>query len=185
MWMHSDQRLIARCYLARTLLLQGLADQARRHARTAFEEAQVAGDLPLCFYFAEVAAPIAIMTGELDAAARSVAALIDLSTKQSVTFWTSCGPCLQAVLLIKRGEFVEGATLLSNSLETFRRTGNTVYYLALLGSLAEGLAGAGLLSEAQSTNDEALAESKRDGQGWYLPELLRIKGELLLQDMQA
>jgi DNA-binding winged helix-turn-helix (wHTH) protein len=26
---------------------------------------------------------------------------------------------------------------------------------------------------------------KRDGQGWYLPELLRIKGELLLRDMKV
>jgi predicted ATPase len=34
-------------------------------------------------------------------------------------------------------------------------------------------------------NEEALAESKRDGQGWYLPEFLRIRGELLLQDQQA
>jgi predicted ATPase len=33
--------------------------------------------------------------------------------------------------------------------------------------------------------DEAIVESKRDGQGWYLPELLRIKGELLLRDMRA
>jgi predicted ATPase/DNA-binding winged helix-turn-helix (wHTH) protein len=186
MWIHLDQRLMARCHLARTLLLQGLADQAKWHARLAFEDAQAAGhDLSLCFYFGEVAASIAIMTGDLDAAARSVSALIEISTKQSVTFWTSYGPCLQAVLLIRRGEFLEGATLLSKSLDTFHRTGNTVYYLALLGSLAEGLAGAGQLAEARSANEDALAESKRDGQGWYLPELLRIKGELLLRDTRA
>src|SRR5262249_5500227 len=60
-----------------------------------------------------------------------------------------------------------------------------VYYLALLGSLSEGLAGSGSLAEAQSTNEQALADSKRDGQGWYLPELLRIRGELLLRDGRA
>src|SRR5262249_25948735 len=66
MWIHLDQRLMARCYLARTLLLQGLADQAKWHARVAFEDAQAAGhELYLCFYFAEVANPIAIMTGDL------------------------------------------------------------------------------------------------------------------------
>jgi hypothetical protein len=183
MWIDLDQRLMARCYLARTLFLQGLADQAKWHAQVAFQEARAAGnDLSLCFYFAEVATTIATMTGDLDAAARSVAALIELSTKQNVTFWTSCGPCLQAVLLIRRGEFVEGATRLSNSLEAFRSTGNMVYYLALLGSLAEGLAGAGRLAEARYANEEALVESRR-GQGWYLPELLRIKGELLLRDI--
>ena len=186
MWIRLDQRFMARCYLARTLIVQGLPNQAKRHARLAFEQAQVAGhDLVFCFYFAEVASPIAIITGDLDAAARSVTALIEVSTKQSATFWTSFGPCLQGALLIRRGEFVKGAALLSSSLETFRRTGNTLYYLPLLGSLAEGLAGAGQLAEARSANDEALAESKRDGLGWYLPELLRIKGELLLHDKQV
>jgi predicted ATPase/DNA-binding winged helix-turn-helix (wHTH) protein len=185
MWIHLDQRLMARCYLARTLLLQGLADQARRQAEVAFEEAQVAGhQLSLCFYFAEVASLIAIMTGDFEAAARSAAALIELSTKQSVTFWTDYGPCLQAVLLVGRGEFAKGAALLTEALRTFRRTGNKVYYLGLLASLAEGLAGAGRLADAQAANDEAIAESRRDGQGWYLPELLRIKGELLLRDGQ-
>ncbi len=186
MWVHLDQRLMGRCYLARTLLLQGLANQAKWHARLAFEEAQAAGhDLSLCFYFAEVATPIAIITGDLDAAARSVSALIEFSTKQSVTFWTSYAPCLQAVLLIRRGEFVEGAALLSRSLETFRRTGTLCITWLCSGALAEGLAGAAQLTQARPVTDEAIAESKRDGQGWYLPELLRIKGELLLRDMQT
>jgi predicted ATPase len=186
MWIDIDQRFMARCFLARTLLLQGLADQAKWHARIAHDEAQAAGnELLLCLYFAEVAAHIAIMTGDFDAAAHSIAALTELSTKQSGSFWTSCAPCLDAVLLIRRGEFARGAILLSKSLKTFRRTENTVYYLALLGSLAEGLAGAGQLSEAQAANDEALAVSKRDGQVWYLPELLRIRGELLLREMRT
>src|SRR6185295_8917239 len=101
------------------------------------------------------------------------------------TIWTSYGPCLQAALLIRRGEFVDGANRLSHSLKTFRCSANTLYYLPLLGCLAEGFAGAGRLAEAQSTNDEALSESKRDGQGWCLPEFLRIKGELLLQGAQV
>src|SRR5262249_31601317 len=110
---------------------------------------------------------------------------IELSTKQGATFWASFGPCLEAVLLIRRGECVEGANLLSSALKTFTATGNMVYYLALLGSLAEGLIGAGLLAEAQSTVEKALAESKRDGQGWSLPELLRIRGELLLREKRT
>jgi predicted ATPase len=176
---------MARCYLARTLLLQGLADQARRHAEAAFEEAQGAGHaLSLCFYFAEVANPIAIMTGDFAAAARSASALIDVSTRQSVTFWTDYGPCLEAVLLIRRGDFAAGTNRLIQALATFRKTGNKVYYLTLLASLAEGLAGAGRLADARSANDEALAESRRDGQGWCLPELLRIRGELSLRDGQ-
>jgi len=101
------------------------------------------------------------------------------------TFLTSYGSCLQAVLLIRRGEFAEGAALLSTSLAAFRRSGNKVYFLPLLGSLSEGLAGAGQLAEARSAIEEALSEARREGQGLYLPELLRINGELLLQGTTA
>jgi hypothetical protein len=119
---------MARCFLARTLLLQGLADQVRWHARVAFQEVQAAGQsssLAAGASTTEVAIPIEIMTGDLDTAAHSIATLIGLSNKRIVTFWADCGPCLQAVLLIRRGEFVEGATRLSNALEAFRSTGNT------------------------------------------------------------
>lgn len=185
MWVHLDQRLYARSYLARTLLLQGLVDQAKRHAQAALEDAQAAGDeISLCFYFGEVATPIALVIGDLTAAARFVSALIELSSKQSATYWTSYGPCLQAVLLLRGGELAEGITLLTSSLGAFRGIGQTIDYLSLLGALAEGLAEAGRLMEAQSTIEEALAESRRDGRGWYLPELLRIKGKLLLQAAQ-
>jgi len=125
------------------------------------------------------------LTGDLEAAARNVSALIEFSAKQGLMYWTRYGPCLRAVLLIRRGEFVEGTALLSDSLERFRKTGKTLFYSTLLGTLAEGLAGSGQLAKARSVNEEALAESKREGQGWYLPEFLRIKGELLLQDQQA
>ncbi len=50
-----------------------------------------------------------------------------------------------------------------------------------MGVLAEGLAGRGQLSEALATIDQALARAERGGERWYIAELLRIKGELLLQ----
>jgi predicted ATPase len=52
------------------------------------------------------------------------------------------------------------------------------------GALAEALAGTGQFSEALTVVDEAVGRASRgdrDGQMWYLPELFRIKGELLVQ----
>src|SRR5262249_46527920 len=48
-----------------------------------------------------------------------------------------------------------------------------------LGSLAEGLAGAGQLPQALLTIDEALTRSDRNEQRWSITELLRIKGGLV------
>ena len=54
-----------------------------------------------------------------------------------------------------------------------------------LGILAEGLAGLGRLAEARVTIEEAIERSNRDGECWCLAELLRIKGELLLEEATA
>ena len=50
------------------------------------------------------------------------------------------------------------------------------------GVLAEGLARCGRLTEALAAVDQALASADRGGERYYLAELLRIKGELLLQE---
>jgi predicted ATPase len=49
-----------------------------------------------------------------------------------------------------------------------------------LGALAEGLAGLGQFAEALVTIDRALATADRGGERWFVAELLRTKGELLL-----
>jgi predicted ATPase len=50
-----------------------------------------------------------------------------------------------------------------------------------LGALAEGLAGLGQFTEALATIDRALASANRGGEVWYVAELLRVNGELLLR----
>jgi len=85
--------------------------------------------------------------------------------------------------LIERGEFAQGLLVLRDAFETCDRTGWRISYDEFKGALALGLAGTGRLDEALVALDGALA-AERDGaggHGWYAPELLRIKGEVLLQ----
>jgi predicted ATPase len=91
------------------------------------------------------------------------------------------GQCFQGKLLIGRGEFQAGSTVLRTAFDTCDRTGWTVWYPEFLGAFAEGLAGLGQFAEALTTIDQALARADRGGERWYVSELLRIKGELLLQ----
>jgi predicted ATPase len=46
--------------------------------------------------------------------------------------------------------------------------------------LAEGLASSGQIAEGLATIEEALALCERSEERWYVAELLRIKGELVL-----
>jgi predicted ATPase/DNA-binding winged helix-turn-helix (wHTH) protein len=177
-----DQRALARAMLARVLWLRGFLDQANDQAQASLEEAQVtAYELTLCWVLHYAVCPVALMTGDLVAAERAVAMLIDSATSLNAAFWKIVGRCLQGKLLIGRREFSAGSALLRTALETCDRTGWTICYPEFMGVLAEGLAGLGQLSEALATVDQALAMADRGGERWYIAELLRIKGELLLQ----
>jgi predicted ATPase len=74
-----------------------------------------------------------------------------------------------------------GAVLLRTALDTCERTQHTICYPEFLGALAEGLAGLGQFTEALATIDQALASANRGGECWFVAELLRIKGEVLLR----
>ena len=73
--------------------------------------------------------------------------------------------------------------VLRDAFETCGRTGWHISYEEFKGALALGLAGTGRLDEALVALDDAMAADREgaDGRGWYAPELLRIKGEVLLQ----
>ena len=178
-----DQRALARAMLARTLWLQGFVDQANDQARASLEEAQATDSgLTLCWVLHYAVCPVALMTGDLVAADRAVAMLIDLATSLDATFWKIVGRCLQGKLLIERREFGRGSVLLRGALDTCDQTEWRICYPEFMGVLAEGLAGLGRLTEALATIDEALARADRGGECYYVAELLRIKGELLLQE---
>jgi predicted ATPase len=50
----------------------------------------------------------------------------------------------------------------------------------LLAELATGLGGAGQIPEGLAVVDKALSRAEQTEAGWYVAELLRVKGELLL-----
>jgi predicted ATPase/DNA-binding winged helix-turn-helix (wHTH) protein len=177
-----DQRALARAMLARVLWLQGFVDQANHQARASLEEARATDyGLTLCWVLHYAVCPVALMTGDLVAAERAMAMLIDLATSLNAAFWKIVGRCLEGKLLIERREFGRGAVLLRSALDTCDQTEWRICYPEFMGVLAEGLAGCGQLSEALATIDQALASAERGGERWYIAELLRIKGELLLQ----
>jgi predicted ATPase len=54
-----------------------------------------------------------------------------------------------------------------------------VYYAVFLCEYEEALGRAGQVNQGLVAIDEALARSKRNDEYWYVPELLRVKGELV------
>ena len=181
-WFHYDQPVLARAMLARSLWLQGFLDQAADQAQRSLQEAGTSShELSLLYPIAWAVYPIAVMTGDFGTAARVVPTLIDLAVSYNATFWKILGHCLQGKLLIKQGQFREGSAQLRTALEACDKSGWTICYPEFLGVLAEGLAGLGEIAEALAILDQALQKASEGGECWYIAELLRLKGELLLQ----
>jgi predicted ATPase len=182
-WTRYDQRLMARALLAPVLWLRGFVDQGVTQAQASLEEAHAADHkLTLCWVLYHATYPVALMTGDLVAAGQAVAMLMDLATSLRAPFWKTLAHCLEGKLLIRRGEFGMGSAQLRTALETCERTGWTISYPEFSCALAEGLAGLGQFTGALATIDRALARANRGGERWFVAELLRNKGELLLHE---
>jgi predicted ATPase len=181
---NSNDHVVARAMLARALWMQGFTDQALNEARLSLKELQ-GTDHPLllcrALYFG--ICRIATMTGDFATADREIARLIEVATGLNADLWETAGNFLKGKLLVERGEFAQGLLVLRDAFETSDRTGWHVSYTEFKGALALGLAGTGRLDEALVALDEAMAAEGEDGHGhgWYAPELLRIKGEVLLR----
>jgi predicted ATPase/DNA-binding winged helix-turn-helix (wHTH) protein len=178
-----DQRIVARCFHSRILWLQGFAEQAMQIAASTVEDA-LAIDHPVSVYLAlfQTACPVALLANDLPAADGFVRMLLDLSVKHGVDGWNVVGRCLRGVLLIRRGDVAAGHELLRTALASMPETSFHLHFVYFLAELAQALGRTGEIAKGLLMIDGALARCERHEEGWYVPELMRVKGELLLQD---
>jgi predicted ATPase len=180
---NSNDDAADRATLAAALWMQGFTDQALNEARLSLEGLQRTDHpLLLCRTLYGISR-IATMTGDFATADREIARLIEVAKGSNAHLWETAAHFLKGKLLVERGEFAQGILVLRNAFETSDRTGWHISYEECKGALALGLAGTGRLDEALLAVDDAMAADRKgaDGRGWYAPELLRIKGEVLLQ----
>jgi predicted ATPase len=180
---NSNDHAADRATLAQALWVQGFAEQAVNEARLCLKELRGA-DHPLLLCRALYGiGRMSTMIGDFATADREIARMIEVTKGSNAHFWEAAARFLQGKLLVERGEFAQGLPVLRDAFETCDRTGWHISYEEYKGALALGLAGTGRLDEALLAVDDAMAadRTKSDGRGWYAPELLRIKGEVLLQ----
>ncbi len=85
--------------------------------------------------------------------------------------------------LTEQGSVEEGITEMRQGITEYQQTATSLLRPQFLGLLSEALGKAGEFEAALGHLDEALRLAHRNGDALYLPELHRIRGELLL--MQA
>jgi predicted ATPase len=183
-WRGGGGSVLARASLARVLWLQGFAETAHREAHLSWDQAKRAPDqLGICRVIYYGIGRIAPMTGDFVVAANAIAQLIELASMINAPFWVTAGQFLRGKLLVERGVFAEGLAQLRGAFQMCEATGWRLSYPEFMGSLALALAGMGQLNEAHDAVSSAIAAAggREEGQQWYVPELLRIKADLLLR----
>jgi predicted ATPase len=177
-----DQRVGALVMLARALWLRGFPDQAMKAARDSVEEATAVDHTnSLCLALADGAALIAVLSGDIAAAERFEALLTDYAENHTLGVWRTYGRALQGWLSLRRGFATTAVTLLRSALNELQETPLDIRSELYLVWLAEALSGAGQPGDGLVAIDQALERAELTGERWSLAELLRRRGELLLQ----
>jgi predicted ATPase/DNA-binding winged helix-turn-helix (wHTH) protein len=175
---HTDLRVSARMYLARVLWLQGLSDQAVRAAKKSVEEAQATGHaLSVCTALALAACPIALWIGDLPMAANYARELLDHSRRHFLPLWSAYGSVFDRIVAIRSGDLDGGAPVPQIALGNLAGPTVTFRFLTGLIEFADALTHAGRIADGLAVVEAGMEQSEV---GWLTPELLRLKGELLL-----
>jgi predicted ATPase len=103
--------------------------------------------------------------------------LLDHSRKHGFAVWNDFASRLKGVVLVKTGDFDGGSPLLRAGLDEITEPNSNLWFLTTLSQMAEALGHAGRVADGLATVERGIDRSQR---GWLAPELLRIKGELLL-----
>jgi predicted ATPase len=168
-----DQKVAGRVVQARILWLRGFADQAWRTVQSAVGDAEALADpATLCYALSHGGCLVALWAGNLAAAERYTDMLLDHSRKHGFAVWHDFASRLKGVVLVKTGDLDSGSPLLRAA-----EPNADLWFLTGLGQMAEALGQAGRFADGIATVERGLDRSPR---GWLAPELLRIKGELLL-----
>jgi predicted ATPase len=114
-----------------------------------------------------------------------VGQLVAVATEQGFPFWGAQGTIHHGWAKVKKGDVVDGISLLRRGSAAYRATGAELwmpYYIALVATACEI---AGQIEEGLTLLDDALQIVKRTGERWFAAELYRHKGQLLQRQGQS
>jgi predicted ATPase len=121
------------------------------------------------------------LVGENAALDERASQLLAVATEQSFRYYRTQGTIFHGWATVKNGNVMEGISLLRRGFAEYRATETQTwmpYYIALLAGACKI---AGQIDEALALLDDALQIVERTGERWFIAELNRHKGQLLLR----
>jgi predicted ATPase/DNA-binding winged helix-turn-helix (wHTH) protein len=176
-----DHWMNSRTLLAQILWLQGFSEQSLQLVREVLIEAQqMSHPFTLAYALTTTGCLVPLWTGHFQVAEQGITRLKKHAESHALESYYAAGLGFEGLLFAARGDGAAGVRLVRASLAELSKTGFYLYYTVLLSGLAEILASSGEFDEATAAASEAAVRADRGNNGWWLPEALRVKGEVLL-----
>jgi predicted ATPase/class 3 adenylate cyclase len=172
---------IAQAYLGNALFCLGHPDQALEQSNAVIAKAQRSDNATLLASSLSVGIRLLLLVGNLGALDEWAGQLIAVATEQGFPHWRGEGTVYRGWAKVKNREVANGISLLRSGASAYRATGAETFmphYIALLAGACEI---SGQIEEAGTLLDDALQIVERTGERWFVAELNRHKGQLLLR----
>ncbi|APR80459.1 Signal transduction response regulator [Minicystis rosea] len=180
-----DHRNRSGIALARTLWLQGHADQARRTAeRTVREAAVLEHPITECIALIWMLS-VYLWTGDLAKAESALDTFANRAEVNGFEPYITASSGFRGQLMVHRGETREALTWIEESLARLHAARYELLTTSFEAALTEGLTLCGRYEEALELVNATIARCQDDGEGLARPELLRIKARAAQQGVAA
>lgn len=181
--LHFDQRIAAGSLKAQIQLLQGDVGPALSALEQNVSQAISLNHPATLWYTLTLSAiPITLLTGRLHKTRHYLSVLQDSMEGHDLYLWRHFAHAFEQILLIRQGAAEEAVPYLGEVLEQLRDQGGSPLDSLLRCEYAQGLALLGLNHRALELIDETLQTAIGREERWMIPELLRIKAQLLAED---
>jgi tetratricopeptide (TPR) repeat protein len=175
---HRPRALVA---VARNQWLFGHTERALAAAHYALDEAAATKHPVTIAAIIACTLPVFLWIGDLSTAEAIVNQLEDLATKNVLEPYRQIAVGFRGSLSIHRGEAETGVRLIETVLSDLHRLGHRMTTVEFMIDLAGGLMALGCSSAALAVVERGLATIGAQGETFLLPEMLRLRGEILAQ----
>lgn len=184
--LHFDQRIAARSLKALIQLLQG--DQAG--ALTTLEDnvsqaVRLNHPATLWHTLCLGAIPATLLLGQQEKAQHYLELLVDSMAGHDLYLWRQFARCFEHILSIRQGAAEASLPALGKVMEQLQDQGGTPLFSLIRCEYALGLAQLGLVDRAIELIKQTVQTAEAREERWFLPQLLRTKARLLLDQGQS
>ena len=180
-----DGGLFSFAFLMTSLWQLGYADSAEEVRRKMVTIAEAAPDPYSILLALGFGKSLSIDRGDADEATAAIDRLTVLASEQKLYFWLAAAMCGRGGVLLLAGDAEGAVPVLRQGLDLFRGLGVMSSYSYYLNYLAGAHLEAGQIDDGLAVVDEGLGLCEKLLARFHRPELLRLRGELLLRDGDA